>query len=137
MAETKYGKYLAKEPLGKGGLFPIWVANGATHFEGAEFSMRLHYVTQEHVLIKEPHKHDFEQFLFFLGANLADATDFGAEIELSLGEEGEKHIITAATFVHLPIGLVHGPLNFKKVYRPVVLLDTLLSAQYTRKEMPR
>jgi len=131
MAGTIYDKYFVKEPLlTRGGFFPVVIANGAKDYEGAEFSLRVHYITEPGVLVKEPHAHDFEQFYFFVGADLANIKDFQAEVEFSLGEEVEKHIITIPTTVHVPVGMVHGPLNFKKVARPIIFIDALLSAQY-------
>jgi hypothetical protein len=92
--------------------------------------MRLHYLAEPYLMIKEPHSHDFDQFYLIIGADLANAKDFQAEIELYLGEEQELHLITAPTAVHIPKGMVHGPLNFKKTDRPIILIDSLLSAQY-------
>ncbi len=129
---TKYGKYLVKEPAGKQtGAFPRWITYGARDFEGAEFSMRLHYLAEPYLMIKEPHSHDFDQFYLIIGADLANAPDFQAEVELYLGEEQELHLITAPTAVHIPKGMVHGPLNFKRIDRPIMLIDSLLSAEYT------
>jgi hypothetical protein len=131
MAVAKYEKYFIKEPiLTRGGFFPVVIANGAKDYEGAEFSLRVHYITEPGVLVKEPHSHDFEQFYFFIGADLANIREFEAVVEFSLGEEGEKHIISVPTTVHVPVGLVHGPMDFKKVERPIIFIDALLSAQY-------
>src|SRR3972149_9409878 len=41
-----------------------------------------------------PHLHDFNQVMLWLGADPADMGGLGAEVELCLGEEGEKHMIT-------------------------------------------
>jgi hypothetical protein len=131
MAAGRYEKYFIKEPiLTRGGFFPVVIANGAKDYEGAEFSLRVHYITEPGVLVKEPHSHDFEQFYFFIGADLANIKEFKAEVEFSLGEEGEKHIIDVPTTVHVPAGMVHGPMDFKKVERPIIFIDALLSAQY-------
>jgi hypothetical protein len=131
MAGNKYDKYFVKEPLLlRGGFFPVVIANGAEHYDGAEFSFRIHYITEPGILVKEPHAHDFEQFYFFLGADFSNVKEFKAEVEFSLGEEVEKHVITVPTTVHVPIGMVHGPLDFKKVGKPIIFIDTLLSAQY-------
>ena len=134
MASTKYDKYFVKEPiLTRGGFFPVVVANGAQHFEGAEFSLRIHYITEPGILVKEPHSHDFEQFYFFIGADLSNIKEFKAEVEFSLGEECEKHVIDVPTAVHVPTGMIHGPMNFKKIDKPIIFIDTLLSAQYATK----
>jgi hypothetical protein len=134
MAGNRYDKYFVKDPVvTRGGFFPVIVANGAKDYEGSEFSLRVHYIAEPGILVKEPHSHDFEQFFFFFGADLANITEFQAEVELSLGEEVEKHIINTPTTVHVPIGMVHGPLNFKKVVKPIIFIDALLSAQYAVK----
>ena len=130
MADTKYGKYFVKEPLGKEGFFPRIIANGAKDFNGAEFSLRLHYITEPGILVREPHSHDFEQFYFFCNGDLGNYRDFDAEVEFSLGEECKMHLITVPTAVHVPIGMVHGPMNFKRIDKPIIFIDTLLSAQY-------
>ena len=134
MAGNRYDKYFVKDPVvTRGGFFPVIVSNGAKDYEGSEFSLRVHYITEPGILVKEPHAHDFEQFFFFFGADLANIKEFQAEVELSLGKEVEKHIIDTPTTVHVPIGMVHGPLNFKKVVKPIIFIDALLSAQYAVK----
>jgi hypothetical protein len=134
MTSSKYDKYFVKEPiLTRGGFFPVVVANGAQHFDGAEFSLRVHYIAEPGILVKEPHSHDFEQFYFFIGADLANIKEFEAEVEFSLGEECEKHIINVPTAVHVPAGMIHGPMNFKRIEKPIIFIDTLLSAQYATK----
>ena len=132
MAGNKYDKYFVKEPLfTRGGFFPVVIANGAADYEGAEFSFRIHYIAKPGILVKEPHAHDFEQFYFFVGADFANVKDFQAEVEFFLGEEVEKHIIDVPTTVRVPVGMVHGPVNFVKVEKPILFIDILLSAQYT------
>ncbi len=36
------------------------------------------------------HKHDFNQVLLWLGADCADLSELGAEVEISLGEKAER-----------------------------------------------
>jgi hypothetical protein len=134
MGENKYDQYFVKEPIGtRGGFFPVVITNGSRDYGGADFSLRIHYITEPGVLIKEPHSHDFEQFYFFLGADFGKVGEFPAEVEFSLGPEGEKHIITVPTSVDVPKGMTHGPLNFKRIDKPIIFIDTLLSAQYSTK----
>ena len=134
MAGNKYDKYFVKEPLlTRGGFFPVVIANGAKDYEGAEFSFRIHYITEPGILVREPHAHDFEQFYFFCNGDLGNYRDFDAEVEFSLGAECEMHLITVPTAVHVPIGMVHGPMNFKRIGKPIIFIDTLLSAQYAIK----
>jgi hypothetical protein len=79
-----------------------------------------------------PHKHDFHQFFCFLGSDPLDIRKFDAEIEVYLGEEGEKHTITTPTVLHIPPGLMHCPMEYKKVGQPVMHLDIYFAPKYER-----
>ncbi len=65
----------------------------------------------------EPHTHDYDEIIAFIGTNHDDPYDLGAEVELWLGDE--KHIIKKTSLVFIPAGLKHCPLTFLKVDRPV------------------
>jgi hypothetical protein len=133
----KYGKYFVKEPRGKDiGAFPRWLVNGGKDFGGAEFSLRVHYLAAPYFMVKESHSHDFDQFYLICGADFAHAWDFDAEIEICLGKEEEKHIITAPTAVHVPKGMLHGPINFTKIGKPILFIDIPISAQYALSGQP-
>ena len=41
----------------------------------------------------------------------------------------EKHLITEPTVLHIPAGVLHGPLEFKKVDGPVVFMNVALAAR--------
>ena len=143
MAEKKYGEYVIKAPMGKSELHPELLPSVRfrdekpwSDWRDINFSAVYNCITEPILMLTEAHKHDdFEQYLFFLGGNPTDVTDLGAEIELFLGEEGEKHIITTATIVRIPKGLYHGPLNFKRIERPMVFLDIFLAPGYKRKQI--
>lgn len=89
-------------------------------------------VCQPRLMEEQPHKHDFHQFLCFLGGDPLNIGDFEAEIEVWLGEEGEKHTITSPTILHYPPGMVHNPLNYKKVDKPVFHLDIFFASEYLK-----
>ena len=55
-----------------------------------------------------------------------------AEIEMSFGEEGEKYIINSPTTVYIPKGLVHCPLDFKRVDKPVLFIHATLAPRYKK-----
>lgn len=73
-----------------------------------------------------PHTHNFQEFIAWYGTNPDDPLDFDAEIEIYLGEEMEKHVITTPTIVSLPPGFVHCPLNIVRVGKPIVQLELML-----------
>jgi hypothetical protein len=72
-----------------------------------------------------PHAHKFPEMLCFIGGNPKDITDFGAEIEFTLG--GEKHKITSPAVVSIPSGVKHCPIVFTKVTKPLVFLEISLT----------
>jgi hypothetical protein len=136
MATTKYSKLLVEIPKDKG---RIGEENfrfiGAKHFEGAPFFFIWHPLprtVEPFRMIPEPHAHDFEQYLGFFGGNPMCIEGLGAEVELYLGKEGEKHIITTPQMVHIPKGLIHGPLIFNRVEVPIIFLDIGMAPDYTR-----
>jgi hypothetical protein len=63
--------------------------------------------------------------LCFIGGNPLDITDFGAEIEFTLG--GEKHRINTTAVVSIPKGVEHCPIVFKKVTKPIIFLEVSLT----------
>lgn len=64
------------------------------------------------------HTHpDFDEIVGFIGSNMDDPNDLGAEIDFVVG--GEKMTITKTCFIHVPAGVSHGGLCFRKIDRPV------------------
>ncbi len=66
----------------------------------------------------KPHRHSSDQFLVFVSLDNEKPYELGAEIEVTMGEEGEKHIISTPSYVIIPEGLQHGPIHTRKVERP-------------------
>jgi hypothetical protein len=135
MAATKYGKYITTEcvkpePRATGGYVTSTRHLGS--FGGGELSIDCIYISRPHLMITQPHKHEFAQYLSFFSSNPENANDFDAEIEVTLGEELEKHVITCPASVYMPSGLSHGPLNFVRIGRPVLFLDIAVTGHYSR-----
>jgi hypothetical protein len=64
------------------------------------------------------HSHpDHDEILGFVGSNMDDPTDLGAEIDFVV--DGRKMTITKTCFIHVPAGIKHGGLCFRKIDRPV------------------
>jgi hypothetical protein len=110
--------------------FHIWGYEWKSNFRMDWFA-----VTEPFLMINEPHTHDFDQFLAFQNADATRVNDFDAEVILYLGEKGkqEKLVITESCFVHVPAGMVHTPLEFKKINKPIVFMDIALTQEYIRK----
>lgn len=83
-----------------------------------------------------PHTHDFDQVLYWFGADPDDMGELGAEVELFLGEEKEKHMITSTTAVHIPKGLPHGPANIVRMDDRFCFMSVSCSAEYRKTDLP-
>jgi hypothetical protein len=88
-------------------------------------------ITQAFEMAPKAHVHDWDEFLMFIGGDANNMLDLGGEVELWLGDDAEhmeKFTFTKTTMVHLPGGLWHCPLNFKKVNDPAkpILFENLM-----------
>jgi mannose-6-phosphate isomerase-like protein (cupin superfamily) len=103
-----------------------------------QFSMSWWAVSEPFEMVTEHHKHDFDQFLIFVGGDINNMVDLGGEVELTLSEDGvnlEKFVIKEATTVFVPRGLYHCPLNFKKINdpkKPILFHDLFFASEYGR-----
>jgi endo-1,4-beta-mannosidase len=131
MTAAKYEKYFIREPIEMGRFAPN--LRYTSDFADTDFTFRWHYITSPYIMEAEPHAHDFDQFTCFMGGNPVNIREFGAEVELFLGEEGEKYIINTTTVIYIPRGLVHGPLNFKTVSKPIMFMNFPLTSHYRKK----
>ncbi len=98
---------------------------------GADCTLCFHYITEP---FEEgpPHKHDAHQIMYFVGSNLEDISEFDAEIEIALGDEGEIQTITTPSVVSIPPGMMHCPLRFKRLGQPVIFIEIVLEGSYQR-----
>jgi mannose-6-phosphate isomerase-like protein (cupin superfamily) len=128
---SKYGKYIITEQIYRT-IPQEYTGTSLLSHNGelkADLSMGYHCVTKP-ILFNETHTHNNEEVLCFIGGNPRDITDFGAEIEITLGPEREKHVITQTACVSIPANVEHCPLNIKKVDKPIVFLEISLTRSY-------
>jgi hypothetical protein len=81
-----------------------------------------------------PHSHDFDMYLHFVSYDYEHMNELFAEITIGLGEEQELHTFTTPTSVYIPAGMIHCPLIFKRVDKPVILFHTSIASKYVKKE---
>ena len=128
MSETKYGKYIITElkpkieapwdPVVKPGeVIPLLfldssVAKGAFYVE-CNWTLPP-FANETH---GEAHTHDYDEVLAFFGSNPENPTDLYAEAELHLGDE--VHTVTKSCLIFVPKGVQHGPIDFKRIDRPI------------------
>ena len=111
-------------------------AIGARDLNDADFSLGWSYLTEPFLMVAESHTHDFDQMLFLLGGNPASVGEFDAEIEMSLGDPLEKHLIDYTSCIYIPAGLLHCPLNVKTVNKPIMFIDITLSPGVSIRPVP-
>ncbi|UCD09650.1 MAG: hypothetical protein JSU79_03130 [Dehalococcoidales bacterium] len=83
-----------------------------------------------------PHKHDFNQVLYWFSANTDDMSELSAEIELFLGEETERHMLTASTAVGIPAGMPHMPANILRMGHRFIFMEISAAAKYEATDLP-
>jgi hypothetical protein len=71
----------------------------------------------------KPHAHPTTQVMCFLGTDTDDLSDLGAEFEICLGKEEERHVFTKSTAVVTPPFLPHWPGGLLKLTRPIIMAD--------------
>ncbi len=133
--QSKYGKYIISKEISK--IVPEgYTGTSLFAHEGelkANVSMGYHCVTKP-ISFTKTHSHNNAEILCFIGGNPTDIQDLEAEVEISLGPEQEKHVITHTSCVSIPANLAHCPLNIKKVTKPIVFLEISLTPSYKATE---
>jgi hypothetical protein len=126
---SKYGKYVVTDLFKKIEYYAgsSYVAHNGEL--GGNITMAYHCMTKPK-LVDMTHAHDFQEVLCFIGGNPLDITDFGAEVEIRLGAEHEKHVITKTSCVSIPPNLPHCPLNIKRVDKPIIFLEISNAPKY-------
>ena len=141
MAKTKYGKYLLTDFQSTPPAYaayaiegPQWGMSGARSIPGASANFGGELFPKPILLEKEPHTHDADEYLLFMGGQLPDLfSNFDAEIDFWIGEEQEKYVITKPTIIFIPKGLLHTPLNFRKINKPVFFNVILMAPKFTKR----
>jgi hypothetical protein len=124
--ERKYGKYLLRGP--KPGERRGFYSECTAYLDGDVMPGAFHFATAfirgpADLPESEPHTHRQSEILGFYGINPEDQFELGAELEISLGRELEKHTFDRSLLLYIPPGLVHSPLKLKKINRPFIFVE--------------
>jgi hypothetical protein len=139
MAKLKYGRYIYKRLIKKS-IHPEITAPMVSfkpkkESGGADMLVEWSCITQPVQLETRSVVENAERFLVFAGGDPLNMDDFKAEVEISLGDKGDKFKFNEPRVVYIPRGLAHFPLTVKKVDKPIMLLDITSTQEYTRKEI--
>jgi hypothetical protein len=99
---------------------------------GSAVSFIITQIREPAVMEEYPHSHDFDMYLHFLSSDPDHMDELPAEIEIGLGEDREMYTITSPSSVYIPKGLIHCPLNFKRVDKPIFMFHTTIAPAYAK-----
>jgi hypothetical protein len=102
-----------------------WIAyTDCTKIAGGVLTRIIRYNPKEAPYsIIDSQTHEYASLMLFLGTDLKDCTDLGAEVELSIGPEKEKHTINKSAYLYVPASTVHGPFKVTKANKPFNFLE--------------
>lgn len=106
---------------------PMIGAFGGKDMKDANLAIGFSYLPAPFTMIPDAHKHDFDQFLLFIGGDPNNFVEFDAEVELTL--DGKMYSITRASWAFVPKGLMHCPLVIKRVGKPIIFVDARLTKE--------
>ncbi|HJX13268.1 MAG TPA: hypothetical protein VJ377_07050 [Dehalococcoidales bacterium] len=137
MAKTKYGKYFLTQPEPGAPKKGFWANDNTVAYtdddviKGSElfWAVRMGpaWIAPPH----GPHTHQDPEVLVMLGTDPDDPWDLGAEIELCMGPEMEKHVITRSTLVYIPANFLHCPIAYRNVRRPFIFIQSQYAPKLT------
>lgn len=131
--KSKYGKCLVKLPIRKMGETSMFSA-GADLLNG--FPCNIIYAFGLKVgplgMSTEPHVHDHDEVVYFIGSDPRNIADLGAEVKFKIGPKGkeEDHIFSVPTAVVIPQGIWHCPMETLKFEKPFLCMAVSLTSRY-------
>ena len=140
MTQTKYKKYFLENPWGIQLPFsepdaPTYIGIGQeAPVEGWDepLTQVLRPIYKPFRMIEKAHMHTSAEILYFIGGNPMNFEEFGAEVEFVMGEDEEKetYIIKNTTWVYVPAGVMHCPLDFTRVDKPIMFGHIMFTPTY-------
>jgi hypothetical protein len=82
-----------------------------------------------------PHEHKYPEIFVHLGTDPDNPYDLGGEVEMHMGPEMEKHIITRSTIMCIPANFPHGPWRILNVTRPLLVVTINQNPTHTEKAL--
>jgi hypothetical protein len=76
------------------------------------------------------HTHDFDQLLIWMGSDMNNLLELGAEIEVYLGQEMERYMITTPTAIVAPRGFPHFPATINRMDKRFQYMEISLAPEW-------
>jgi hypothetical protein len=142
MAETKYGKYfITYDPRRwPNERRPVMARMEDSVMKGSHFYI-VHWVFPDFAeplgdypyAGHPPHIHKDAELLFHIGTNPDDPMDLGAEVEMYMGPELERHVFNKTTVIYIPPNFIHAPWRPLKTERPWIFIEVNQGPSHTEK----
>jgi hypothetical protein len=131
--KSKYGKCLVTLPIRKMGGSSMFSA-GADILNGFPCNIIYAFGLKAGPLgmSTEPHVHDHDEVVYFIGSDPKNIGDLGAEVNFMIGPKGEEedHIFSVPTAVVIPKGVWHCPMVTVKFEKPFLCMAVSLTTKY-------
>ncbi len=115
---------------------PSFGLRGARIIPEAKANFGWNVITRPYFLDRVTHVHAGDEYLCFLAGHVPDCfSDFDAEIDFCIGKEQELYTIKEPTIVYIPKGLLHCPLEFRVVNKPLLFMMILLMPKFELTDM--
>ncbi len=130
MVETKYGNCVVTLPVNKIRDTEL-MSVGAAQLNGLNIHIIYAYAYTTGITgrSKKPHVHNYDEAIFFIGSDPRNFSDLGAEVEMAIGAEEEKHVFNKATAVVIPSGLPHCPIVTRSITQPYLCMAVSLTGK--------
>jgi hypothetical protein len=79
---------------------------------------------------EEPHTHEFDEVIGFIGSNRDDYRDLGGKISIWL--DGKEEVLTQTCLIFVPAGVQHCPILFHRIDKPIFFVTIAPVGKYTR-----
>jgi hypothetical protein len=80
-----------------------------------------------------PHIHKDAELLIHIGTNPDDPMDLGAEVEIYMGPELERHVFNRTCCIYIPPNFIHAPWRPLKTTRPWIFIEINQGPSHTEK----
>ena len=142
MDETKYGKYIieydpSRYPKERR---PVMARMESSVIQGSHFYL-IHWMMPDFAAPlgdrpmggHPPHIHRDAELLFHIGTDPSNPMDLGAEVEMYLGPELERHVINRTCCIFIPPNFIHSPWRPLKTVRPWIFIEVNQGPEHTEK----
>jgi hypothetical protein len=76
------------------------------------------------------HAHNYDEVIAWIGSNPKDKYNLNGEVELWI--DGKQNILTKSFLVFIPAGTKHGPINIRKIKKPMFHFTAGMGKKYTK-----